>query len=587
MVAITVLTVGIAMFYNKQVIAHIGLVGAYAVPYVLGGDPDQVMTLFTYVAIINLGILFIAFRKNWKPLYYFAFLLTWAIYATWYFPAYKVADHFELALIFSGIFFTVFYLTFLAYKLIQQEQFSFLDVIMLIGNSFIFYGFGYAILQGHEQGANLLGMFTLGNAVLHFLVSLVIYNKELGDRNLFFLVTSLVLAFLTIAIPVELDGHWVTLLWTVMSALLFWLGRTKKYAVYEIISYVLMLLAFFSLMHDWAHVYESGNFLPADGALNPVFNVYFLTSLLFVAAFAFINYVHKDKRFIPPITNKDGVLSILSIILLFILVFVAYASILLEIRVYFDQLYAGSKISVTPDGEALIRHYYNEDLNHFKNIWSINYSLLFLSVFTFLNIKKWKNPSWGQMNSILNFAIILIFLAGGLYVLSELRVSYLDQALAAYYDRGSWHIWIRYVSFIFIGIMLWINYMHERQDFLDYNFIKFNNLVIHLAILWIASSELIHWMDMAGAESTYKLGLSILWGVYALWLIVLGIWKKQTYLRISAIVLFGVTLVKLFFYDVEHLETIPKTIVFVSLGTLLLIISFLYNKYKEDIFGEK
>jgi uncharacterized membrane protein len=50
--------------------------------------------------------------------------------------------------------------------------------------------------------------------------------------------------------------------------------------------------------------------------------------------------------------------------------------------------------------------------------------------------------------------------------------------------------------------------------------------------------------------------------------------------------LFAVTLLKLFFYDISYLDTISKTIVFVSLGILLLIISFLYNKYKNLISGE-
>jgi uncharacterized membrane protein len=111
-------------------------------------------------------------------------------------------------------------------------------------------------------------------------------------------------------------------------------------------------------------------------------------------------------------------------------------------------------------------------------------------------------------------------------------------------------------------------------------------LLLHAAILWIASSELIHWMDMSGSDQSYKLGLSILWGSYSLLLIILGLWKKKKYLRISAIALFGITLVKLFFYDIASLNTISKTIVFVSLGILLLIISFLYNKYKHIITEE-
>ena len=114
------------------------------------------------------------------------------------------------------------------------------------------------------------------------------------------------------------------------------------------------------------------------------------------------------------------------------------------------------------------------------------------------------------------------------------------------------------------------------------NTINFN-ILFYIAILWIVSSELINILDLSGSTQSYKLGLSILWGVYSLALIALGIWKKQKYIRITAIVLFSITLLKLFFYDISNLGTLSKTIVFVSLGILLLIISFLYNKFKHNI----
>jgi len=108
--------------------------------------------------------------------------------------------------------------------------------------------------------------------------------------------------------------------------------------------------------------------------------------------------------------------------------------------------------------------------------------------------------------------------------------------------------------------------------------------LLAISILWIASSELINWLDITGSSQAYKLGLTIFWGVYSLVLISLGIWKNNKNLRIGAIVLFSITLIKLFFYDISHLDTLSKTIVFVSLGILLLIISFLYNKFKHQIF---
>jgi uncharacterized membrane protein len=109
------------------------------------------------------------------------------------------------------------------------------------------------------------------------------------------------------------------------------------------------------------------------------------------------------------------------------------------------------------------------------------------------------------------------------------------------------------------------------------------DFLFFVSVLTVSSSELIKWMNVAESAESYKLGLSILWGVYSLVLISLGIWKKKKYLRIGAIALFAVTLIKLFFYDLSSLDTISKTIVFVSLGVLLLIISFIYNKYKNII----
>ena len=94
-------------------------------------------------------------------------------------------------------------------------------------------------------------------------------------------------------------------------------------------------------------------------------------------------------------------------------------------------------------------------------------------------------------------------------------------------------------------------------------------------------------MDLYQPGQSYKLGLSILFGIYALLMVGIGIWKRKVHLRIAAIVLFSATLLKLFFYDLTDMDTISKTIVFVILGVLLLIISFLYNKYRGVIFEKR
>jgi uncharacterized membrane protein len=582
----TAFTVVAAIHYNNQVIAHIGLVGAYAVPFLLSDGSGRVVILFSYMAIINVGILFIAFKKYWKSLYYSSFFLTWLIYFVWYASRYEQTAHFGLSLAFLFIFFATFYSIFLAYKLLQKEKFDTGDIMLLLANSFIFYGLGYAILNPHQVGTELLGLFTLCNAIVHFGVSAIIYRQKLADRNLFFLVAGLVLVFITIAIPVQLDGNWVTLLWAFEAALLFWIGRTRNVPVYEKLSYPLMFLAFFSIIHDWLNDYDTYFPQQQETRLIPLFNIHFLSSVLFISAFIFINYLKNNSKYTSALSEQKGLNRIVKFSIPAILLVVLYYAFRIEIASYWNQLYSDSEISVKRDGQDYPDIIWNFDLERFKTIWIINYSLLFFSVLSFVNMIKIRNRILGLVSICLNTIVIIIFLTQGLYILSELRETYLDQTLNQYYGSGSFNIGIRYISFAFVALTLVSIYRYLNKEFLkpissDVE-VAFEFL-LYTSILWIASSELITWMDLFNFPQSYKLGLSILWGTYALLIIALGIWKNKQHLRIGAIALFAVTLIKLFFYDISHLNTIAKTIVFVSLGILLLVISFLYNKHKHRI----
>jgi len=581
MLIFTVFGVVAALNYNKQVIAHIGLVGAYAVPFLLSNDTGNATVLFSYIAIINLGILVIAFKKYWKPLYYSAFLFTWLIYGAFAAFSFETEKHFTIALIFIGIFFAQFYGIFLAYKLKANEKFKKSDVVLLLLNSFIFYGLGYGLLSHHEVGKQLLGVFTLCNAVVHFIVSAVIYKKKLADRNLFYLVSGLVLVFITIAVPVQLDGNWVTLLWTLEAALLFWIGRTKKVPVYEYLSYPLMILAFFSLLEDWEKGY---NAFYLEQHFTSIFNIHFLSSIIFVAAFGFMIWVNEKANKASEEPKRNWMASIMSVGLPVLFFLSLYGTFYLEIEYYFDKLFELSEIPATADSKSTYGEY-NYELKDFGNIWLLNYTLLFIAALALVNIKKIKNRVFGIVTLTIGLMATMLFLTSGLYLLSELRQSFMFPDSSPY-ATGNFNIGIRYVAFGFFALLMFALYKLSKADFMRIAFKIPFEMLLHISILWILSSELLNWMDLAGSDQTYKLGLSILWGAYSLFLIALGIYKNKKYLRIGAIALFAVTLVKLFFYDIASMNTITKTIVFVSLGILLLIISFLYNKYKHKIADE-
>src|SRR5258706_8956011 len=93
MVLFTGFTVFASLQYNLRVVAIIGLVGAYAVPFLLSDGSGKVVILFSYMTIINIGILVLAFKKDWKQLYYLAFVLTWLIFGSWFLDAYHADTH--------------------------------------------------------------------------------------------------------------------------------------------------------------------------------------------------------------------------------------------------------------------------------------------------------------------------------------------------------------------------------------------------------------------------------------------------------------------------------------------------------------
>ncbi len=581
MLIFTVFTVLASLRYNLQLIAHIGLVGAYAVPFLLSNGSGKVAILFTYIGIINLGILFIAYKRFWKLLYQVAFILTWLIFASWFVFSYRHELHQWLAFGFATLFYLTFYGMFLVYKIIGNEKFEPKHLLLVLSNSFIFFGFGYEILDHSYSTNDFLGLFTVFNGLIHFVVSSYIKKKDLADENLFVVLMGLVLVFVSIAIPIQLDGNYVTLCWAVEAALLFWLGRTRSIVIYETLSYAVMTLFFFSILEDWTSMLKEINL--GQGLITLVLNEYFLVGFLASMAFTFVNYIHLKHT--NDFLKTDEYKLLRDIFLVGLLFMVSFVSIAMEIVNYWNSImynYLFSHKEIIADSilNPMI------DALRFKNIWLINFAAVYFILLTWLDLKFFTNRRMKFVLLGFNMLVSVLFLIISLFEFSELREAYLMRYLPTEHIIFPFSLSIRYISFCFILPLIFYVYKQTKGEWFPSEFYWIPELFIHLFTLWVLSSEMLHIMDVLGIEGSYKLSLSILWGVYALLLVFLGISNSNKYLRYAAIGLFAFTLLKLFFYDISGLNTIGKTIVFVSLGILLLVISFLYNKNKSKLFDE-
>ena len=581
MVVVTVFTVISALSYDRQIIAVGGLVGAYAVPFLLSNNSDRPDILFSYMVIINVGILVIAFQKYWQILHYLAFGVTWLIFGSWYVSSFRI-NNFGLAFFFMTVFFGIFYAVFLAYKLKKDKGFDGGDVVLLLGNAAFFFGFGYSLLENNETGKHFLGLYTVLNAVIHFGVSMTVFRRQLTDKNLFFLVSGLVLVFITLAIPVQLEGHWVTIFWAGEMALVFWIGRTKGVSVYEKLSYPLIILTFFSLLNEWEKyaLYDPSQ---PETRIFPIVNILFLTTLIVLAAYFFVRKVNNTEGVEPAFKYKGDIKKSINYGLISVMIFLIYALFFIEISTFFNQNYADSYRQI---GSETYDYIHDEAIQTLKIVWLFNYTIAFVCVFLFLNLKKLNNLTVAKLSSLAAILILALFLLLGLYGLGELKNAYLDNIQGEYYFRSQLWVGLRYTSLALVAVMIY-GLFQTIQTFFKGNkgYFKIFEVGFSGTLLWVISSETVHWLEIMRFDDIYKLAISVLFGVFASGLIAYGINKGKRHLRIAAIGLFGFTLLKLFLYDLAQMGTISKTIALISLGILLLIISFLYNKFKDTILG--
>jgi uncharacterized membrane protein len=109
----------------------------------------------------------------------------------------------------------------------------------------------------------------------------------------------------------------------------------------------------------------------------------------------------------------------------------------------------------------------------------------------------------------------------------------------------------------------------------------------HLVLLWALGLEVAGWagrtsdpQDVANVVST---GISILMAVYASALVVAGVVLRSALNRILGLGLFALVILKLYLLDVWSLSRGFRITAFLALGGLLLLVSYLYSRFKPAL----
>lgn len=460
------------------------------------------------------------------------------------------------------MYYLIFHFAFIVRKLWAKDTFTIGDILILLSNTLLFYSLGlsFTFENVFAQTRDYLTVFTLANALFHFLV--YYYTRSRGaSKELKYLSLILAISFGTLTIPIYFEGVWITLFWAMEAGGLFWVGRTKKIRMYEMLSYIVLPLATFSLWTNWIEMQEHVASIPEK--VTAFLNTTFLNSLLYVGIVAGISYINSRYR-----EKASETFDYAINILLFI---VLYATFYIEIYNY----WAIRINQYVVEADTGMKAY--DSLQYFKQMWLIVYTVAYFALFTWIDTRYIRKEKILFNNLAFNLVIGVIMLTQGLYLLSELRGLYLS------YTSGMMYVIIRYIALLAFALLLWQTYKLLDAEAINFKNNKVRDLVLYGVVLWVVSSEWLHWTELLGATANYKLGLSILWVSYGVFMLVKGIHQSKSYMRIASISVILFTLVKLFFYDIAHLSTISRVVVLVILGVLLMIASFLYVKYDKKI----
>jgi uncharacterized membrane protein len=88
---------------------------------------------------------------------------------------------------------------------------------------------------------------------------------------------------------------------------------------------------------------------------------------------------------------------------------------------------------------------------------------------------------------------------------------------------------------------------------------------------------------LANLKLAQQLSISVVWTIYGGAMLTVGIARRSKLLRVMALLLLGLTIFKVFLFDLSSLERLYRIISFIVLGLILLAVSFLYQRYRQRV----
>jgi uncharacterized membrane protein len=414
MIIVTASTIALALSQDAELLANFALIGGFSTPILLSTGQNHEVVLFSYVCLLDLAILVMVVFKPWRRLLWGSFAGSIILFVGW--TSHYYSENQRAATVcFAAMIAAIFASIPLATRYERSTRIPGPSMTLTLLPLFNAAAFFLALFAMYEKETAALTWYSLALAAVYLCISGA-FKMRFPDQDTKFLNllhVAIAIAFITIAIPLKLNGQWITIGWLVESAALLWISARVKTDFLRYIAVIALTLGIVRLLF-FDHIHTD----------TLIINARFFTYAVAIAVLggiAILSRRHASERELAFLDLAVVALNLL-----------ALTALTLEARDYFDRqiVSSGNYNGIHPQ-VSLARGF------SYSAIWLIYGAGL-------MTVGFWKRSAFARWQSL----ILIAFTIGKVffYDVSQLGGSY------------------RIVSFIGLGaVLLGISFIYQRD----------------------------------------------------------------------------------------------------------------------------
>ena len=293
---VTLAAAGLSLRYEAMAVAILGIIGGFVTPLFLKEELPDGRLLLAYVLVLDLGVLALATFRNWRWFTLLSLPGSLGLYWFW-------LDELDPELLLAQVGLTVIFIIFAGattlFHIVWRRAPGPADMALMGLNAAAYFGISYGLL--FQELRPWMGGFTLLLALMYGLLGYGIMARGREVVFLSFFALGIAVVFLTVAIPVQLGGPWISVAWAAEGAVLIWLSF--KLGMFQL-RYA--GVGVFAVLAAWLLAIDSPEALESisEASVNLDLNVYLPTYALTVAiTYLAAYFICRNKQLLQPWEN--------------------------------------------------------------------------------------------------------------------------------------------------------------------------------------------------------------------------------------------------------------------------------------------